>query len=146
MANQLYLQDFEDRLQKELLQICTSYHFLDGVLLSSEDLDKRWNEIAPEYMVDAVANIKEYPMVSVAWAAYLGMAIAHGWDKNWEIESRKSYSTYYGDRGFDDMDENSPKYDTDEYWCEWEKKQKEINAAKDEFFQLFSEYFFALWD
>ena len=46
----------------------------------------------------------------------------------------------------DDMDENSPKYDTDEYWCEWEKKQKEINAAKDEFFQLFSEYFFALWD
>ncbi|MBO5828696.1 MAG: hypothetical protein U0L67_04565 [Paludibacteraceae bacterium] len=106
MANQLYLQDFEDRLQKELLQICTSYHFLDGVLLSSEDLDKRWNEIAPEYMVDAVANIKEYPMVSVAWAAYLGMAIAHGWDKNWEIESRKSYSTYYGDRGFDDMDEN----------------------------------------
>lgn len=106
MANQLYLQDFEDRLQKELLQICTSYQFLDGVLLTSEDLDNRWNEIAPEYMVDAVANIKEYPMVSVAWAAYLGMAIAHGWDKSWEIEYRKSYPTYYGERGFDDMDEN----------------------------------------
>lgn len=46
----------------------------------------------------------------------------------------------------DDMDENNPKYDTDEYWCKWKKQQKAINAAKDEFFQLFSEYFFALWD
>lgn len=46
----------------------------------------------------------------------------------------------------DNMDENNPKYDTDEYWCKWEKQHKEINAAKDEFFQLFSEHFFALWD
>lgn len=106
MINKLYLQDFEDKLQKNLLQLCTSYHFLEGVLLSSEDLDKRWDEIAPEYMVDAVANIKEYPTVAVAWAAYLGMAIANGWDKDWNIESRRSYQSYYGERGFDDMDEH----------------------------------------
>ena len=107
MVNKLYLQDFEEKLQKELLKMCTSYHFLDGTLLTSEDLDKRWDEIAPEYMADAVPNVKDYPTVAVAWAAYIGMAIANGWDKNWEIESRKSYSSYYGPRGFDDMDEHT---------------------------------------
>lgn len=46
----------------------------------------------------------------------------------------------------DDMDETSPKYDVDEYEHNWEKQNKEINAAKDEFFGLFSKYFYDLWD
>lgn len=40
------------------------------------------------------------------------------------------------------MDECNPKYlDMD-----WEQEEKERNAAKDEFFELFSKYFYALWD
>lgn len=46
----------------------------------------------------------------------------------------------------DDMDENNPKYETEEYEYNWKKQDKEINVAKDEFFKLFSEYFFTLWD
>lgn len=46
------------------------------------------------------------------------------------------------------MDECNPKYDTDEYEDidGWKKKDKEMNQAKDEFFELFSKYFYALWD
>ena len=41
-----------------------------------------------------------------------------------------------------DMDECNPKYDEEDY----NKKYDEMNAAKDEFFKLFSEYFYNLWD
>ena len=46
----------------------------------------------------------------------------------------------------DDMDVNNLKYDTDEYKFNWEKQSKEMDAAKDEFFGLFSKYFYDLWD
>ena len=45
-----------------------------------------------------------------------------------------------------DMDENSPKYETEEYDTNAPKKYDEIYAAKDEFFKLFAEYFYNLWD
>ncbi|MDY3069015.1 MAG: hypothetical protein SOR57_05040 [Parabacteroides sp.] len=104
--NKVYLDNFETTLQHELLRLCTSYNMLEGVLLSSDDIDEMWHKLAPEYMVDAVPQIKDYPSVSVAWAAYLGLAIAYGWDKNWELCSKAEYSSYYGERGFDDMDEH----------------------------------------
>lgn len=46
------------------------------------------------------------------------------------------------------MDESNPKYDTDEYdgVDGYKKKDKEMEVAKDEFFELFSKYFYYLWD
>lgn len=41
------------------------------------------------------------------------------------------------------MDENNPKY---EEYCDFRKTNKEMNEAKDEFFKLFSEHFWNLWD
>lgn len=46
----------------------------------------------------------------------------------------------------DDMDEDNSKYETEEYDKELKKKYEEMYAAKDEFFKLFSEYFYSLWD
>ena len=103
--NQEYLERFEGVLQEELLRLCTSGKMLDGSLLATEDIDGRWNDFAPEYMADAVPQIADYPTVSVAWAAYLGMAVAFGWDKDWKECSQMSYTSYYGEQGFDDMDE-----------------------------------------
>lgn len=71
-----YLNRFEERLQQELLRLCTDYHVLDGTLLATEDLDNRWHDLAPEYVADAVEQIRDYPVVSVAWAAYLGLGVA----------------------------------------------------------------------
>ena len=105
MAN-IYLDRFEKKLQEDLLRLCTSYHMLDGVLLSTEDIDIHWDKLAPEYMADAVPQIADYPTVSVAWAAYLGLAIAYGWDKDWKSCMDASYTSYYGEQGFDDMDEH----------------------------------------
>ena len=46
----------------------------------------------------------------------------------------------------DDMDEGNPKYHEDEYAKDMFKQDKEMNAAKDEFFKLFAKHFYSLWD
>ena len=89
-----YLNRFEERLQQELLRLCTDYHVLDGTLLATEDLDNRWHDLAPEYVADAVEQIRDYPVVSVAWAAYLGLGVAFCWDEDWEASAKASYQSY----------------------------------------------------
>lgn len=101
-----YLDRFENRMQDEMLKVCTSKGMLDGVLLSGEDIDGLWKVLAPEYVADAVVQVQDYPVVSLAWAAYLGMAVAYGWDADWAVYSKKSYQSYYGQEGYDDMDEH----------------------------------------
>lgn len=104
---QRILERFEEKLQGELLRLCTSYGMLEGTLLSTDDINDLWHDtLAPEYVADAVTQIQDYPTVSVAWAAYLGMAVAHGWDKDWEKYKAAEYKSYYGNDGFDDMDEH----------------------------------------
>ena len=57
-------------------------------------------------LADAIEQVRDYPTVSVAWAAYMGLAIANGWDTDWAHTSSLSYKELYGSRGFDDMDEH----------------------------------------
>lgn len=101
-----YLIRLEEKMQNELLRLATSRNMLKGVLLATEDIDEQWKILAPEYMADAVPQIAHYPTVSVAWAAYLGMAVAYGWDAAWETYLKLPYQSYYGEQGFDDMDEH----------------------------------------
>lgn len=101
-----YLQNFEKRIQDEMLRLCTSYKMLDGMLLSSQDVEERWETLSLDYMADAVSQINEYPAVAVAWAGYMGMAVANLWDKDWATHCNDEYRSLYGDAGFDDMDEH----------------------------------------
>lgn len=106
MVNKVYLENFESRIMDELLRLCTQYKVLEGTLLATDDIDARWHELAPEYVADAVPNIADYPTVAIAWAGYVGMAIAHQWDEDWSAHCKDTYRTYYGEQGFDDMDEH----------------------------------------
>ena len=101
-----FLNRFEEKIQNELLRVCTSRGMLSGTLLATDDVTGHWDVLAPEYVADAVGQIADYPTVSIAWAGYLGLAVAHGWDTNWEACLRISYNGYYGAQGFDDMDEH----------------------------------------
>lgn len=96
-----FLNRFEEKLEQELLRLCTSYGMLEKVLLTTDDINEKWQEIRPEYLADAVEQVQDYPTVSVAWAAYLGMALACGWDADCEVYSKASYQAFYGEQGFD---------------------------------------------
>ena len=94
------------RWQNAVGYVSQHVFLLDGTLLATEDLDNRWHDLAPEYVADAVEQIRDYPVVSVAWAAYLGLGVAFCWDEDWEARAKASYQSYYGEQGFDDMDEH----------------------------------------
>ena len=101
-----YFDTFENNLLQELMKLCTSHKMLAGTLLASDDIDERWKEYAPEYMADAVPQVNKFPAAAIAWAGYVGMAVAHRWDENWVEYATEPYEKLHGAEGFDDMDEH----------------------------------------
>lgn len=106
MPNQKLYDDFEMRLTDELVKLCTGNGMLEGEMLSSDDIDEVLNNMLSGYINDALREFDQYPEASVAFAGYVGMAVAHWWDGAWDILKSEPYSSLYGKRGFDDMDEN----------------------------------------
>ena len=102
-----YLQRYEDELTQKLLRQAHDLRCGAEQLYQTEDLEEMWHKIAPQYMVDAVPEIAQYPTVAIAWAGYIGMGLAHLWDKDWaEVFGREDvYASLRDPRGFDEMDE-----------------------------------------
>lgn len=104
-----YFDTYEENLQREILKMCTSLGMLDGELLSSEDIDHKWKEWAPEYIAEALPEVNSYPEFAIACAGYAGMAVAQWWDTDWGKYHGTKYENIHGERGFDDMDEHIVK-------------------------------------
>ena len=107
MEEKEYLDNYEQRLTAELLKVCTQQGKLAGQLLPSPDLDDKWEEVAQPYMGDAIKEIAKYPTVALGWMMYVGMAVAHYWDVDWEVYGKieNLYEYIRDKRGFDEMDE-----------------------------------------
>lgn len=101
------LETYCENLKNRLLALCTAKGILQNQLLVVEDLDEKWRISAPQYMADAVPEIKDYPTVAIAWACYYGMGAAALWDAAWDsCKDIEDLYTYIRDkRGFDLMDE-----------------------------------------
>ncbi|MCQ2176966.1 MAG: hypothetical protein MJY41_03390 [Bacteroidales bacterium] len=108
MADTGYLDRFESLLRDGLVKLCRGEGLLgDGRLQNSPDIQAVWNDsYLQSYVADAVRNFNDYPDAALAWAGFLGMAVAHNWDSDWSSHRNDSYDSYYGSRGFDDMDEH----------------------------------------
>ena len=91
--NTEYLNNFEEKLQQELLHLCTNYGMLDGTLLAADDIDNRWHVLAPEYVADAVGQIRDYPDVSVAWSATIGLGFDIRRDEGWAYYAPNRYKS-----------------------------------------------------
>ena len=106
MEEQEYLSQYERRLQDSLVSLCTAYEMMGGVLLENDDIETKFTEaLAEPYLAEAIREYRHYPEASVAWAGYLGMAIAKFWDADWQAYQQVRYADLQGPRGFDDMDE-----------------------------------------
>lgn len=101
-----YLNEFEQRLQQNLLRQLHARGVMGTQLLGSDDLDDKFETYLQEYLADALPQIVDYPMVSIAWATYIGLGLAYLWDTDFERFAETKYSMLYGPRGFDDMDEH----------------------------------------
>jgi hypothetical protein len=106
MVDSAYLDTYEHLLEDGLLKLCRGAGLLEGEVLGSPDLEAEWNGYIRDYTADAVENFNSYPEASLSWAAFLGLGVAHNWDSDWGIYRDAPYSSYYGSRGWDDMDEH----------------------------------------
>ena len=100
-------EKYESDLVDRLVELSTARGLLDGMLLSTPDITARWEPIALEYSGDAVREFNGYSEVVLAWTAYIGMAVACWWDKDWIRYKDQGYSSLVGSRGFDDLDEHA---------------------------------------
>lgn len=101
------LNRYEETLRKTLVEYLTEHKWLDGQLLSVEELNDKWRTSAASYMADAVPEIAKYPLVAIAWAMYEGMGAAVLWDKEWKRYEATDdlHQMFTAPRGFDCMDE-----------------------------------------
>ena len=108
MIDTKYLDYYEKTLMDGLIKVCQGAGVLKGSeLLSSADIDAKWEEYIKPYIEDAVGNFNQYPEAALGFAAFLGMAVAHNWDADWAAHKDDPYQSYYGSRGWDDLDEHT---------------------------------------
>ena len=100
------LDKLEEIMERGMLKVCNATCGAPVQMMSSPDIDGKWDEFLEHYVGDAVALVNDYPMAALGFAAYLGMAVAHQWDADWPHYKDKHYKSYYGDRGFDNMDDH----------------------------------------
>ena len=70
------------------------------------DFEQMWQRLVPDFSADALREFNGYPEVSLAWAAYLGAAVACLWDRDWTTYKDCGYAFFCGEKGFDYMDEH----------------------------------------
>lgn len=109
-ADKLIYDNYEKTLQEGLMKVCKSSGRLGDDLLSSPDIDAKWEEFIQDYIADAVREFNDYPEAAVAWPGFIGMAVAHRWDEDWTKYKDMKYKDLYGPNGWDDMDESILHY------------------------------------
>ena len=101
------LARYEEQLRTMLVERLTKDGWLEGQMLTVEELNDKWHAAAPSYMADAVPEVAKYPLVAIAWAMYEGMGAAVLWDKEWSRYENVEdiHKMFTEPRGFDCMDE-----------------------------------------
>lgn len=102
-----YLSIFENKVQQAVYELLRNGKKIDERMPDMPDIDGKWEEIGAAYLTDGVREFNGYPLVSLGWMMYVGMAVAHLWDKDWEKHSRNEnlYTDLRDKRGYDCMDE-----------------------------------------
>lgn len=104
--NSEYLDNYEQLLESGLLKVCNGAGLLGDEVLKTPDVEEKWDEYIKDYIADAVSNFNSYPEAAIAFAGFLGLGVARNWDNHWAKYRHLTYKEYYGERGWDDMDEH----------------------------------------
>lgn len=101
------MENFEETLRKDLHQFLLSLKEVDERLPECPDVEDKWEEIAKAYIPDGIREFQNFPLASLGWMMYIGMAVAKMWDTEWEIYSKIEdlYAYMRDKRGYDSMDE-----------------------------------------
>ena len=101
------MENIEETLRKDLHQFLLSMKEVDEQLPECPDVEEKWEDIAKAYIPDGIREFQSFPLASLGWMMYIGMAVAKMWDTEWEIYSKIEdlYAYMRDKRGYDSMDE-----------------------------------------
>ena len=100
-------EKFEDTIHNNLYQYLTGIGKVDRMLPECPDVEDKWVSIGNSYIPDGAREFRDYPVASLGWMMYIGMAVAKLWDDEWEIYSQiEDLYLYMRDKhGYDSLDE-----------------------------------------
>ena len=98
---------FEEKVHADLLRFLQDAKVVDSHVPECPDVEAKWGEIARAYMPDGVREFGAYPVVSLGWVMFVGMAMAFYWDSDWERYAACDdlYRNIRDLRGYDELDE-----------------------------------------
>ena len=86
------MNEFEDKLHKDLHQFLLSMNEIDARMPECPDVEEKWESIAKAYIPDGIREFQEFPSASLGWMMYIGMAVAKLWDTEWEVMEQREQS------------------------------------------------------
>lgn len=90
---------FEEKFKEDLATYLQEKELVDEILPDTTDMEGKWLGIAEAYLPDGMREFAAYPIVSLGWMMYIGMAIAKYWDEDWKLYNKVgNLYTYLRDR------------------------------------------------
>ncbi len=101
--------EFEKKLRDDLYKYLRSIDRVDEKLPECPDVEDMWPSVAEAYVPDGVREFADYPVVSLGWIMFVGMALALYWDVDWEKYSKKTGAELYKElrdaKSYDNLDD-----------------------------------------
>ena len=101
--------DFEKQTLEDIHKYLVSVERVDKILPQTPDIEELWPAIRDSYLPDGIREFQDYPLVSLGWIMFVGMAVAKFWDTDWEKYSlsggKNIYESLRDKEGFDNMDD-----------------------------------------
>lgn len=105
--NKKTVEEFENLVRKDLTEFLIHKGAIDAHVPVCPDVEEKWTVIGRAYLPDGAREFQQYPVVSLGWMMFIGMAIARYWDKDWMKYTDKNdlYEEIRDMRGYDNLDE-----------------------------------------
>ena len=107
ITNKQNMEKLEEIIKDDLYKFLVSKNMIDRHLPQCPDVEEKWETIAQAYLPDGIREFQKYPVASLGWMMYIGMAIARMWDEDWATYSQHPdlYAYLRDKRDYDHMDE-----------------------------------------
>jgi hypothetical protein len=101
------MEDFATTMLADLHRYLINRDAVDERLPECPDVEAKWPAVAEAYLPDGAREFANYPVASLGWMMFIGMAIAKRWDEDWEKYGKIDdlYTPMRDQRGFDNLDE-----------------------------------------
>lgn len=105
--NKKIVKEFEKKVHDDLMSFLQHKGAVDNHVPECPDVEEKWTQIGRSYMPDGTREFKDYPVVSLGWIMFVGMAIAFYWDTDWEKYSGRTdlYEELRDKKGYDNLDD-----------------------------------------